>query len=350
MTALAPPRIFLSYARADGQSAADTLRAHLANPALTANAPLAVWQDPTSMRSGQWREQICAAIKTGDHLLMVLSPGALASEVCAWEWYVARMEGAEISPVLADPALDLATLPKWMTAQHIYRLDLGVPGLGEHPEWQRLVASLRAAPTARRMPTISRTPGERFVPRPTEMDALRDMLLDARGDAVGITTAFTGSGGMGKTTLALALAHDQRIQSAFYGGQLLIELGQQPNLLLVLRAALHDLTGENSDAETVKQATDKLAAAIADRRVLLVIDGVWNWLHLDPFMQGGPKCARLVTSSMERFPPGSPLLRTSLALRCMVGTVGAWSALDACGRLADAPPHDRRTLPRQCTC
>ena len=32
------------------------------------------------------------------------------------------------------------------------------------------------------------------------------MLPDAKGDAVGITTAFTGSGGMGKTTLALALA------------------------------------------------------------------------------------------------------------------------------------------------
>ena len=70
------PRIFLSYARADGQTAADSLRVQLANPALTANQPLAVWQDLTSMHSGQWREQIRAAIKTGDHLLMVLSPGA----------------------------------------------------------------------------------------------------------------------------------------------------------------------------------------------------------------------------------------------------------------------------------
>lgn len=296
------PRIFLSYARADGQAAADALRTLLANPSLTGNQPLAVWQDLTSMRSGQWREQIRSAIKTGDHLLMVLSPGALASEVCTWEWHVARLEGAEISPVLADPALALDALPSWMTAQHIYRLDPTAPGLAEHSEWQRLVASLRAAPTARRMPTISRTPGEHFVPRPTEMNALRDMLLDANGDAVGITTAFTGSGGMGKTTLALALAHDQAIQSAFYGGQLLVELGQiTPNqqnsrLLILLNGAIRDLTGETSDAETVKQASEKLAAALADRRVLLVIDDVWNWLHLEPFMQGGPACARLVTT------------------------------------------------------
>ena len=129
MTTQAPPRIFLSYARADGKAAADALRAHLGNPAHTANPPLAVWQDLTSMRSGQWREQIRAAVKTGDHLLMVLSPGALASEVCAWEWHVARLEGAEISPVLADPTYDLATLPKWMKAQHIYRLDLAAPGV-----------------------------------------------------------------------------------------------------------------------------------------------------------------------------------------------------------------------------
>ena len=65
--------IFLSYARADGQAAVDTLRKHLANPALTANQPLAVWQDLTSMRSGQWREQIRSAIKYGSHLLLVLS-------------------------------------------------------------------------------------------------------------------------------------------------------------------------------------------------------------------------------------------------------------------------------------
>ncbi len=299
MTQASPPRIFLSYARTDGAMAATKLRDGLANAALTAGQPLAVWQDLTSMRSGQWREQIRAAIRTGDHLLMVLSAEALQSEVCAWEWHVARLAGAEISPVLADPAYDLANLPKWMKAQHIYRLDLAASGIAEHPEWQRLVASLRAAPASRRMPTISRTPGERFVPRPTEMHALRAMLLDARGDAVGITTAFTGSGGMGKTTLALALAHDQRIQSAFYGGQLLVELGQQPNLLLVLRAALLDLTGENSDAETLKQATEKLASALADRRILLVIDDVWNWLHLEPFMQGGPGCARLVTTRDE---------------------------------------------------
>ena len=44
--------------------AADTLLSHLANPVLTGNQPLAVWH-LTSMRSGQWREQVRVAIKIG---------------------------------------------------------------------------------------------------------------------------------------------------------------------------------------------------------------------------------------------------------------------------------------------
>ena len=33
--------------------------------------------------------------------------------------------------------------------------------------------------------------------------------------------------------------------------------------------------------------------------MLLVIDDVWKWLHLEPFMQGGPNCAPLVTTRDE---------------------------------------------------
>ena len=73
-----------------------------------------------------------------------------------------------------------------------------------------------------------------FVPRPREFDALKEQLLDAKGDAVaGITAALRGAGGYGKTTLAKALAHDPDIQDAYFDGILWAELGEKPERLIV---------------------------------------------------------------------------------------------------------------------
>jgi hypothetical protein len=55
-----------------------------------------------------------------------------------------------------------------------------------------------------------------FVPRPAEYDKLKSLLLSPdRGQPVAITTALTGAGGFGKTTLAAALCHDKDIVENF---------------------------------------------------------------------------------------------------------------------------------------
>lgn len=65
-----------------------------------------------------------------------------------------------------------------------------------------------------------------FVPRAAEFEKLKAQLLDARGDAVGITAALRGAGGYGKTVLANALCHDLDIQDAYFDGILRVELGE----------------------------------------------------------------------------------------------------------------------------
>ena len=35
---------------------------------------------------------------------------------------------------------------------------------------------------------------------------------------------------------------------------------------------------------------------LADRDILIVIDDVWDRAYLNPFIQGGPRCARLITT------------------------------------------------------
>jgi WD40 repeat protein len=295
------PHIFLSYARADGSDAAAKVATWLASSDTNGEPPLVLWQDFTSMRSGDWRDQIRAAIKASSHLIMIVTAGSLASEVCAWEWLVARLEGVEISPILGSPALTPNNLPKWMRAKHVYGLDFDASDISQTQEWRRLILSLRHAGLKRRMPIVTRDSIGPYVPRLREMNALRDLLLDANGEAIGVTTAFVGSGGMGKTTLALALARDPQIQSAFYHGQLLVELGQNPDLKLTITNTIHELTGETSQALSVNKAANELAKVLADRSVLLVIDDVWDAAHLKPFLYGQYRkdqraCARLVTT------------------------------------------------------
>ena len=53
----------------------------------------------------------------------------------------------------------------------------------------------------------------------------------------------------------------------------------------------------------IDAATARLAELLAERDMLLVIDDVWNAAHLKPFLQGGKRCARLITTRNEEVLP-----------------------------------------------
>jgi hypothetical protein len=49
-----------------------------------------------------------------------------------------------------------------------------------------------------------------------------------------------------------------------------------------------------------------LVELIADRDILMVIDDVWDRTHLKPFIQGGPRCARvIITRVHDAIPHGA---------------------------------------------
>jgi WD40 repeat protein len=139
---------------------------------------------------------------------------------------------------------------------------------------------------------------EDFVARPAELEALIAALLDeTREEAVAITTALEGAGGFGKTALARALCHDERVQDAFYDGVLWVTLGEAPGEPTGRVADLIEiLTGTRPGFDTVEAATARLAEVLAERTMLIVVDDVWNARDLRPFLRGGPHCARLITT------------------------------------------------------
>jgi hypothetical protein len=284
----ADPRVFISYARQDGRAVAADLRARLAAEGLS------LWQDLVAMEGGRdWWRQIEEAITRAEYMVLVLTPGALASEICAKEWRYARQQGTYVIPVSDGPPgrLDLSRLAGWMRRADI--VDLTIP---ERRTW--LANKLKQPPQVRRVPMMAEAPTAGFVPRPAEFDRLKAALLDpASKDAVAITAALRGAGGYGKTTLARALCADPDIQDAYDDGILWVTLGESPGELL---GRVEDLvaivSGDRPGFSSLEAASARLEELLAERRMLIVIDDIWHGADARPFLRGGLHCARLLTT------------------------------------------------------
>ena len=69
-----------------------------------------------------------------------------------------------------------------------------------------------------------------FVERPEVSDAIKAKLLSKEPNRNGVlvVSAIHGLGGIGKSTVAIALAHDEEIREYFCDGILWVILGQEP--------------------------------------------------------------------------------------------------------------------------
>lgn len=278
--------IFISYARSDGKNFADDLRHRLID-----EYHFQVWQDIVELEGGKdWWLQIEAAIKSVEFLVMVMTPGALASQTTRKEWRLARQEGVCVLPVMAE-AIDFSSLPRWMRDTHFF--DFKFP-----EQWDRFIRTLQSPCATPRVPFMVEDKPDDFVERPEEFNQLLALLLDPkREEPIAITAALRGAGGYGKTTLAKALCHDEAIQNAFDDGILWVTLGENPgDLTGRVEDLIYTLSGERPGFSSVQAAAARLAELLADRDILLVIDDVWNSAHLTPFLQGGLRCSRLITT------------------------------------------------------
>jgi len=109
---------------------------------------------------------------------------------------------------------------------------------------------------------------------------------------------ISGPGGFGKTVLALQVCHDERLAQSFTD-VLWVETGQDctPARVVQLVADLCErLQGTRPAVANSEQAGFQLAEALGERCVLLVVDNVWAAADVAPFLLGGPRCVRLVTT------------------------------------------------------
>jgi hypothetical protein len=138
---------------------------------------------------------------------------------------------------------------------------------------------------------------DNFVARPDALDAVKRKLL-AESEQALVVSAIAGLGGLGKSVLAAAIVLDIEVQSRFEDGILWVTLGQKPDLLNCLCDLIHELE-KSFSPNTLESASRYLGTLLTARRMLLVVDDVWNKDDAKWFQVGGRGCRVLITTRKE---------------------------------------------------
>jgi hypothetical protein len=139
-----------------------------------------------------------------------------------------------------------------------------------------------------------------YLPREEDLAGLKMKLL-AGVASVAITgqrqaVGVQGMGGIGKTVLAAALAHDSEVRKAFPEGIYWLTIGQNPNLLELQNQLSRQLTGSKQTLTTEQEAKDALRDALEGRRILVVIDDAWEARDANAFSINAPPARLLITT------------------------------------------------------
>jgi len=147
-------------------------------------------------------------------------------------------------------------------------------------------------------PAIPVLPAVPLIGREQDVESLRRRLLAGEH----AETVLLGLPGVGKTTLATALAHDALVREHFGDGVLWAGLGPEPNIAGLLSrwgTLLGISSRQASGLHSAEDWTKALREAIGTREMLLVIDDAWTADEALTFRIGGPHCVHLMTT---RFP------------------------------------------------
>jgi NTP pyrophosphatase (non-canonical NTP hydrolase) len=137
-----------------------------------------------------------------------------------------------------------------------------------------------------------------FVERPEVSIELKKLLLSDETEKTGtlVISAIYGLGGIGKSTLAAALAQEKEVQAFFPDGIFWATLGQQPDILSFLHGWIQALGDYNFKPTGIDAASLHLRTLLADKKALLVVDDLWNVEDIDPFRVAVNQCKLLVTT------------------------------------------------------
>ncbi|MEV7990278.1 BTAD domain-containing putative transcriptional regulator [Micromonospora sp. NPDC085948] len=216
-------------------------------------------------------------------LMVALAQAGRRADALATYRQVRRVLAEEVG---VEPGADLQRLHT-----SILRADREVSTSGARPpEWQ----------PARMVPRQLPAPPTLFTGRTSELARLTTLLLDDTESAG--TVVVTGTGGVGKTWLALRWAHDSLHH--YPDGQLHVDLGgfgtatrEAAPSAVVVRSLLPALGVKPLEIPAEPAAQFALYRSLtADRRLLVLLDNARDAEQVRPLLPGSRRCGVIVTS------------------------------------------------------
>ena len=148
------------------------------------------------------------------------------------------------------------------------------------------------------------------IPRPALLRGLTELLYQDDNPVVRVVS-IEGTAGFGKTTVAIQACHDDGMKVRYPGGILWVTIGRDAGDASIAESIsrLHEvITGNRLASADASVAAAQLGSQLDQiGPSLLVIDDVWSASQLAPFLIGGSRCTRLITTrNVGVAPPGSP--------------------------------------------
>jgi DNA-binding SARP family transcriptional activator len=216
-------------------------------------------------------------------------------------------------------------------------------GVDPGPELQAVYAELlgtssgglRVVPVPRQLPADLPT----FTGRREALEFLDDVLAKRTSDRTGVIVAIDGTGGAGKTTLAVHWAY--QVSKHFPDGQLYINLrGYSAGGLVEPHDALGELLiGLGVPVDELAGATEARSAhlrtLLAEKKLLLVLDNARNAAQVRPLLPGAGGFAIVTSRNQLR-----GLVAREGARRFSLGEMSAEEATELLARVVASRPYD----------
>uniref|UniRef100_A0A2P2LYQ8 Disease resistance RPP13-like protein 1 n=1 Tax=Rhizophora mucronata TaxID=61149 RepID=A0A2P2LYQ8_RHIMU len=227
----------------------------------------------------RWLDELRDAVYEADDLLDEIAYSALRSKLEAGPQKKMMLSGkGQLQKFLSSYSPFKKGMEKAKLEEILERLEylvkqkdaLGLrEGIGENPSLQKI-------------PTTSLEDASGGVyGRDDDKEAMVKLLLsdDANGNDLEVIPVV-GMGGIGKTTLAQLVYNDSRVQE-WFDSKAWVCVSEEFKVFNVTKDILKEVTSMTCDAKTPNQLQVELKEKLMGKKLLLVLDDVWNDSYVD---------------------------------------------------------------------